>query len=29
MTVSLLARRCGLSRTAVLYYESQALLRVA
>ena len=27
MTVSALARRCGLSRTALLYYESQGLLR--
>jgi DNA-binding transcriptional MerR regulator len=27
MTVSMLARRCGLSRTAVLYYESRGLLR--
>ncbi len=27
MTVSTLAHRCGLSRTAVLYYESQGLLR--
>ncbi len=27
MTVSRLARRCGLSRTAILYYEAQGLLR--
>lgn len=27
MTVSALARRCGLSRTALLYYEAQGLLR--
>jgi DNA-binding transcriptional MerR regulator len=27
MTVSILARRCGLSRTTLLYYESQGLLR--
>jgi len=27
MTVSTLARRCGVSRTAVLYYESVGLLR--
>ncbi len=27
MTVSKLARACGLSRTTVLYYESQGLLR--
>jgi DNA-binding transcriptional MerR regulator len=27
MTVSMLARRCGLSRTTLLYYESQGLLR--
>jgi DNA-binding transcriptional MerR regulator len=29
MTVSALARRCGVSRTAVLYYESVGLLRPA
>lgn len=27
MTVSALARRCGLSRTTLLYYEAQGLLR--
>ena len=27
MTVTTLARRCGLSRTTLLYYESQGLLR--
>jgi DNA-binding transcriptional MerR regulator len=27
MTVSMLARQCGLSRTTLLYYESQGLLR--
>ncbi len=27
MTVSMLARRCGLSRTTLLYYEAQGLLR--
>jgi DNA-binding transcriptional MerR regulator len=27
MTVTALARRCGLSRTTVLYYEAQGLLR--
>lgn len=27
MTVSVLARRCGLSRTTLLYYEAQGLLR--
>ena len=27
LTVSRLARRCGLSRTTLLYYESQGLLR--
>ena len=27
MTVSALARRCGLSRTSILYYESRGLLR--
>ena len=27
MTVSALARRCGLSRSTLLYYESQGLLR--
>jgi MerR family transcriptional regulator, thiopeptide resistance regulator len=27
MTVSTLARRCGLSRTTLLYYETQGLLR--
>jgi DNA-binding transcriptional MerR regulator len=27
MTISTLARRCGLSRTSVLYYESHGLLR--
>jgi MerR family transcriptional regulator, thiopeptide resistance regulator len=27
MTVSMLARRCGLSRTTLLYYESRGLLR--
>lgn len=27
MTVSRLARRCGLSRTTLLYYEAQGLLR--
>jgi DNA-binding transcriptional MerR regulator len=27
MTVSALARRCGLSRTTLLYYEGQGLLR--
>jgi DNA-binding transcriptional MerR regulator len=29
MTVTGIARRCGLSRTAVLYYESEGLLRPA
>ncbi len=29
LTVSALARRCGVSRTAVLYYESAGLLRAA
>lgn len=29
LTVSTLARRCGLSRTAVLYYESAGLLKAA
>ncbi len=27
MTVSMLARRCGLSRSTLLYYESIGLLR--
>ncbi len=27
LTVSMLARRCGLSRTTLLYYEAQGLLR--
>jgi hypothetical protein len=29
MTVTGIARRCGLSRTAVLYYEAEGLLRPA
>jgi len=29
LTVSALARRCGVSRTAVLYYESAGLLKAA
>ena len=29
LTVSTLAKRCGVSRTAVLYYESAGLLRAA